>query len=576
MAVYQKETGTAHGRGFSGADSNGFLAKFLSWVKRPAADGSSQNFTADAPSNNITCAGHGYATGDSVKCTTTDTLPAGLSTGTEYFVIYGDPNTFQLATTYQNALDGTEIDITDAGTGTHSVYALGGGAGWYLRGNKSNPQSQTFTADHTTDTFTAAAHGYGTGDLVWVSNSGGALPAGLSASTNYYAIRTGADTFQLATSYQNAIAGSVVAISGNGTGTHSVVMVEKYIVVCDTSSPTVNDYDTGPTSGPPKYIKIGMLNSEAGYIRVQFLLWWNTTTNAGWGYFAGYRVATADDADFMYDFRGGAETMIIQSVIGTAIDTTGTTEFIGDANFLEGTDKIGNVQSGVSAGSSVVLQLDTGEAANFTVGNYYFLYDFDSHAWVNCVKITDRNTGTDEITVDSINHDFPAGSVIGAYPHRLVAFGDSAYPPTCGDNFCYPSFDKGSVTPKVPYCNYSLNANVHHIGYGGIYGSAMIAYAATYLDRMAPNRKGNWCVMNPGIAEYKEENSYHSAGGTGVSEGYGTLKNVILTKVGTMAAVLNGRTDGGKQYKYFQLSSTLFAGGSSLYAVCFLDTTSTS
>ena len=58
-----------------------------------------------------------------VTLTTTGTLPAGLSTGTNYFVIRVDQGagTFKLATTIANANVPTPIDITDAGTGTHTV-----------------------------------------------------------------------------------------------------------------------------------------------------------------------------------------------------------------------------------------------------------------------------------------------------------------------------------------------------------------------------------------------------------------------------------------------------------------------
>jgi len=60
-------------------------------------------------------------TGTRVRLTTTTTLPAGLSTETDYFMIYQSTTTFQLATSKANALAGTKIDITDTGTGTHTV-----------------------------------------------------------------------------------------------------------------------------------------------------------------------------------------------------------------------------------------------------------------------------------------------------------------------------------------------------------------------------------------------------------------------------------------------------------------------
>ncbi len=80
----------------------------------------------------------------------------------------------------------------------------------------------TFTADNATEIFTHTAHGLVTGDgPIQVSNSGGALPSGLSALTDYWVIAIDANTFYLATSLANALAGTHLLISTNGTGTQT-------------------------------------------------------------------------------------------------------------------------------------------------------------------------------------------------------------------------------------------------------------------------------------------------------------------------------------------------------------------
>lgn len=82
-----------------------------------------------------------------------------------------------------------------------------------------------FTAANATETMTATAHGLVTGQGPYqLTNSGGGLPAGLSVLTNYWIIRTGADTFQFASSYANALAGTAVTITTDGTGTHTLVV----------------------------------------------------------------------------------------------------------------------------------------------------------------------------------------------------------------------------------------------------------------------------------------------------------------------------------------------------------------
>lgn len=73
--------------------------------------------TATAADNLLTKAAHGFAAGTRVRFTTADTLPAGLALATTYYVINPTLNTFQVSAT----LAGAAVDITDAGTGVHSV-----------------------------------------------------------------------------------------------------------------------------------------------------------------------------------------------------------------------------------------------------------------------------------------------------------------------------------------------------------------------------------------------------------------------------------------------------------------------
>jgi hypothetical protein len=68
------------------------------------------------------------------------------------------------------------------------------------------------------DTITLSDHGFADDDLVQLTNSGGALPAGLSTLTNYYLIVVDKDTFKLSAS----AGGSAIDLTGQGTGTHSI------------------------------------------------------------------------------------------------------------------------------------------------------------------------------------------------------------------------------------------------------------------------------------------------------------------------------------------------------------------
>ena len=82
------------------------------------------DFTADAGTDIITLVTSAGGVPDYspelnliVRFTTTGTLPAGLSTGTNYYVIPISSNTFKVSDT----LDGSAVNITDAGTGTHTA-----------------------------------------------------------------------------------------------------------------------------------------------------------------------------------------------------------------------------------------------------------------------------------------------------------------------------------------------------------------------------------------------------------------------------------------------------------------------
>lgn len=91
----------------------------------PTNVGITEVATANATTNVVTNTTNAYPLRDldRVRFTTTNTLPAGLSVDTDYYVFAADVSagTFKVATTAANAVAGTQVDITDTGTGTHSV-----------------------------------------------------------------------------------------------------------------------------------------------------------------------------------------------------------------------------------------------------------------------------------------------------------------------------------------------------------------------------------------------------------------------------------------------------------------------
>jgi microcystin-dependent protein len=77
----------------------------------------------------VTLSGHGFVTGDTLYFTTTGGLPTGLSVNTIYYVVAINSTTFSLATTLANAIAGTKIATSSAGSGTHTAFACPYGLG---------------------------------------------------------------------------------------------------------------------------------------------------------------------------------------------------------------------------------------------------------------------------------------------------------------------------------------------------------------------------------------------------------------------------------------------------------------
>lgn len=114
--------GIRFGVGTTNGGQNGLLwmnsVGNLFWRPKTAAA-----FTAVAATDIITVTGQNFIIQDGVKVqfSTTNTLPAGLSTGTTYYLISSVGATFQVSTTF----GGAAVNITNTGTGTHTVSSVG-------------------------------------------------------------------------------------------------------------------------------------------------------------------------------------------------------------------------------------------------------------------------------------------------------------------------------------------------------------------------------------------------------------------------------------------------------------------
>jgi hypothetical protein len=180
-------------------------------------------FTTTFGADTLQIAAHGLLTGDGpVRVSNSGgALPGALLAATDYWVIKVDANNLKLATSYANAIAVTPINISDDGTGVHTL----ADTALTVRRAALVYADHTFTASASTDKLTISAHGLSTGDGPFrLTKTDDALPSGLTAGTDYWAVVTDLDSIQLATTYANAIAGSptVVDFADDGVGTHTM------------------------------------------------------------------------------------------------------------------------------------------------------------------------------------------------------------------------------------------------------------------------------------------------------------------------------------------------------------------
>lgn len=88
------------------------------------------------------------------------------------------------------------------------------------------PADTTVTLDNTTEKLAHTAHGFVDGDGPFMLTvTAGALPPELTTVAKYYLVKVDADHVQLAASLQDALNGTAIPFSTNGTGTIKLVKI---------------------------------------------------------------------------------------------------------------------------------------------------------------------------------------------------------------------------------------------------------------------------------------------------------------------------------------------------------------
>jgi hypothetical protein len=154
---------------------------------------------------------HGLVTGQAVVYSSAGgTAIGGLTSGTTYFIIKRDNSIVRLASSAANAAASPAVAVnltTTPVSGTHTL---------------------TVTAlNLTTDTITIPGHGFLQGELVQYDSQGQTVITGLTTATPYYIIFVNGDNIKLATTPENATAGTAINLTVAGVGTHKLTSLSK-------------------------------------------------------------------------------------------------------------------------------------------------------------------------------------------------------------------------------------------------------------------------------------------------------------------------------------------------------------
>jgi hypothetical protein len=337
----------------------------------------------------------------------------------------------------------------------------------------------------------------------------------------------------------------------------SAASPDPYIVISNHTLAEIlaepNKYDV-----PHKILKCGFNITEAGIMRIEAYLYWDGVAHVGYGRWACKWLNDYDSAQFVYDFRGGPEMLCISSRLGVDWDSFFFADWEGDANLVDGKHVVGTLQAGITAGAHVVLQLNAGQAADFTEGHYAFLIDMDGHTWCNYVLIEDVDAYTDQITIDACNQNFPQGSIIGAYPHRFCITSDASFYIGSQVGGWYTVDSYAGV--QIPYVSvYGNEMNLGGVG-NAIYQYAMgdvlryVIGSGTTLPvvpGMSPNDRGQYACQRPVIMEQYG----HLSHSTGMNRGYGPVKNAWATCQNNLLQMTDGRRINNLNHVYFLGSS---------------------
>jgi hypothetical protein len=389
----------------------------------------------DYASDTITLPSHGFLAGELVLYDAKgQTVVNGLTTATPYYIIFIDQDNIKLATTPENAVAGTAVNITDtpAGVGRHTLQSLSKTPDGIYNITSLNPSepttftveaqgsvpviTKTFnpraTIDVPQNAFVIPSHGFLTGTKVTYSKGPAAtVISGLADLTDYYVVAINKDYLRLASTAENAAAGTVVTVTDYGTGVaHTFVTDQINGNVTGAGNVTITTGSVLVTGSGTQFTKILKVGDRFRLFPP------NTTKTHGVVQFAAADINTGTDQIAKAHTLPTGQAVVFSAGGGTAPTglVEGTTYFVRAVSSTAIT--LHTSLAGAQANSGVVDITAAGTGTAFTLTASTVNLDLTFAA-------ANINTTTDVITVA---HPFTTGTQVifdargGTAPSGLV------------------------------------------------------------------------------------------------------------------------------------------------------------
>jgi hypothetical protein len=171
------------------------------------------------------------------------------STSSKYNVTLGaNPITPAAATAADD--DGIAVAARPVTTFTLVSESLPPTAPRYISATTASVTVATSAVNTSTDVITVSSHGLATTNSVTYHNGGGTALAGLTHESTYYVVKVDANSFKLASSYDNAVNGTTIDLTGTGNNSQYFTDGDKTITITGTnvSDAAITETLTLPTT----------------------------------------------------------------------------------------------------------------------------------------------------------------------------------------------------------------------------------------------------------------------------------------------------------------------------------------